>query len=93
MFLSLGVYWAAFGWKFALGLVISIYVHEMGQRRSVLRGGSAFRATAPMFIPGVGRGRAALQQNPANPVENSRIGLAGPLLGGWERPSRLCAFT
>src|SRR5262249_41041970 len=26
MFLSLGVYWTAFGWKFALGLVASIYV-------------------------------------------------------------------
>jgi len=30
MLLSLGVYWTAFGWKFALGLVLSIYVHEMG---------------------------------------------------------------
>ncbi len=30
MILSLGVYWTAWGWKFALGLVVSIYVHEMG---------------------------------------------------------------
>jgi len=30
MLISLGVYWTAWGWKFALGLVLSIYVHEMG---------------------------------------------------------------
>jgi hypothetical protein len=30
MLLSLGVYWTAWGWKFAAGLVISIYIHEMG---------------------------------------------------------------
>src|SRR5207253_6984080 len=30
MILSMGVYWSAYGWKFAVGLVISIYIHEMG---------------------------------------------------------------
>jgi len=30
MLLSLGVYWAAWGWMFGLGIVLSIYVHEMG---------------------------------------------------------------
>ncbi|MGZ8900534.1 MAG: site-2 protease family protein, partial [Limisphaerales bacterium] len=30
MLLSLGVYWSIWGWKFALGIVLSIYVHEMG---------------------------------------------------------------
>lgn len=29
MLLSVGVYWAAWGWKFAVGVVASIYVHEM----------------------------------------------------------------
>ena len=28
MLASLGVYWAVWGWKFALGLVLSIYIHE-----------------------------------------------------------------
>ena len=27
---SVGVYWTIWGWRFALGLVASIYVHEMG---------------------------------------------------------------
>src|SRR5262249_5364647 len=30
MLLSLGVYWTVFGWRFALGLVLCIYVHEIG---------------------------------------------------------------
>ncbi len=78
MFLSLGVYWTAFGWKFAAGLVVSIYIHEMGHVAALSRYG--FRATAPMFIPGVGA-VVRLQQHPANPVENARIGLAGPIWG------------
>jgi Zn-dependent protease len=78
MFLSLGVYWTAFGWKFALGLVASIYVHEMGHVAALRRYG--FRATAPMFIPGLGA-LIRLQQHPVNPVENARIGLAGPIWG------------
>lgn len=78
MFLSLGVYWTAFGWKFALGLVVSIYVHEMGHVAALRRLG--FRSTAPMFIPGVGA-IVRLQQHPVNPVENARIGLAGPIWG------------
>src|SRR5262249_52279128 len=45
MLLSLGVYWTAWGWKFALGLVLSIYAHEMGHVIALRRYG--FKATAP----------------------------------------------
>ena len=89
MFLSLGVYWTAFGWKFALGLVLSIYVHEMGHVAALGRFG--FRATAPMFIPGVGA-VVRLQQHPVNPVENSRIGLAGPIWGLGAALATLLAY-
>jgi Zn-dependent protease len=78
MFLSLGVYWAAWGWKFALGLVLSIYVHEMGHVFELRRYG--FKATAPMFIPGLGA-LIRLQQHTTNPREDARIGLAGPIWG------------
>src|SRR5207244_236510 len=30
MIASFGVYWTLWGWKFAAGFVLSIYVHEMG---------------------------------------------------------------
>jgi Zn-dependent protease len=78
MFLSLGVYWAAWGWKFALGLVLSIYVHEMGHVAALRRLG--FKATAPMFIPGLGA-LIRLKQHTTNPHEDARIGLAGPIWG------------
>lgn len=89
MFLSLGVYWTAYGWKFALGLVVSIYIHEMGHVAALRRFG--FRAAAPMFIPGVGA-IVRLQQHPVNPIENSRIGLAGPIWGLGAALVALCVY-
>jgi hypothetical protein len=44
MILSFGVYWAAWGWKFAAGLVVSIYIHEMGHGALLRRYG--IKATA-----------------------------------------------
>jgi Zn-dependent protease len=78
MLLSLGVYWTVWGWKFALGLVLSIYVHEMGHVIALNRYG--FKATAPTFIPGLGA-LIRLKQHPANPHEDAAIGLAGPIYG------------
>ncbi len=78
MFASLGVYWAIYGWRFALGIVISIYIHEMGHVQALRRYGVA--ASAPMFIPGFGafiRLRAAH----LTPEQDARTGLAGPLYG------------
>lgn len=75
---SVGVYWTIWGWRFALGLVASIYVHEMGHVFALRRFGIA--ASAPMFIPGIGAFIRA-KQVPATPRENARIGLAGPLFG------------
>lgn len=78
MFLSLGVYWTAWGWKFALGVIVSIYVHEMGHVSALKRYG--IRASAPTFIPGFGA-LVRLKQMPTNPRENARIGLSGPAWG------------
>lgn len=78
MLASLGVYWTAWGWKFALGLVLSIYVHEMGHVFALQRYG--FKASAPMFIPGLGA-LIRLQQKVVNAKEDAAIGLAGPIYG------------
>jgi len=78
MLLFLGVYWSIWGWKFALGFVISIYIHEMGHIWMLNRYG--IRATAPMFIPGFGA-LVRLQQYPVTVIEDARVGLAGPLWG------------
>jgi Zn-dependent protease len=75
---SFGVYWTVWGWRFALGVVVSIYVHEMGHVFALSRYG--IKASAPMFVPGIGafvRG----ESYPADPREDARVGLAGPLWG------------
>ena len=78
MLASLGVYWAMYGWAFALGLIVSIYIHEMGHVAAIRRYG--FPASAPMFIPGFG---AFIQLRGIRlpPIPEARVGLAGPLYG------------
>lgn len=78
IFLSLGVYWSLFGWPLAAGLLFCIYLHEMGHVFELTRLG--IKASAPMFIPGFGA-FVRLHENPANPVENARVGLGGPVWG------------
>ena len=104
MLLSAGLYWTLWGWKFAVGLVVAIYIHEMGHVAALRRLG--IRATAPMFIPGLGA-VIRLKQYPANPREDARVGLAGPIWGvgsviaayglhlatGWESLAAIARFA
>lgn len=77
MLLSLGVYWQIYGWKFALGIILSIYIHEMGHVAELRKFG--IPATAPMFIPGFG---ALIRSQRAPTVgAQARVGLAGPIWG------------
>jgi len=73
-----GVYWTIYGWKFAAGFVIGIYIHEMGHVWMLRQYG--LRASAPMFIPGFGA-FVSLYQSPLDVSQDARIGLAGPLWG------------
>ncbi len=78
MFVSLGIYWAAYGWVFAFGLVVSVYIHEMGHVIELRKYG--IPAGAPVFIPFIG---AIIQLRGVNlpPIQDARIGLAGPIYG------------
>jgi len=78
MLLAFGVYWTAWGMWFALGFVLSIYVHEMGHVAALRRFG--LEATAPMFVPGLGA-FIRLRGRQLSPYQNARIGLAGPVWG------------
>lgn len=78
MLASFWVYWQFFGWQFAAGLVISIYIHEMGHVIALQRYG--IPATAPMFIPGLGA-LIRLKSYPHSDREAARTGLAGPVAG------------
>lgn len=78
MLAAMGVYWTIWGWKFAVGFVLQIYVHEMGHVAALVRLG--IKASAPMFIPGIGA-VVRMDQYPASPREDARVGLAGPIWG------------
>jgi len=87
MLLSFAVYWTAWGWRFAAGLLVSMYVHEIGHVAALQRLG--IRATAPMFVPGLGA-FVRLEQYPADAHEDARVGLAGPV---WGLGAALVAFA
>jgi Zn-dependent protease len=78
MLASFGLYWSEWGWRFAAGLIASMYVHEMGHVDRLRRFGIG--ASAPMFIPGFGAMVRATQR-PVDAREDARVGLAGPLWG------------
>jgi hypothetical protein len=86
---AFGVYWTVWGWKFALGLVASMYVHDMGHVFALRRYG--IRATAPMFVPGLGA-FVCMEQYPKSQREDARVGLAGSdvgtVRGGGDSPRR-----
>ena len=86
MFAFFGVYWSIYGWPLALGLVLSIYIHEMGHVAMLRRLG--IDAGAPMFIPGVGA-FVMLKQHIGDPLTDAKIGLAGPV---WGLGAALAAF-
>jgi Zn-dependent protease len=73
-----GVYWALYGWTFAVGMVFSIYIHEMGHVLMLRQYG--IPASAPMFIPGFGA-FIRLKQLRLTPIQDNSVGLAGPIYG------------
>jgi Zn-dependent protease len=73
-----GVYMTELGWKFAAGVVLSIYLHELGHVFALRRAG--IHASAPMFIPGVGA-FVRMHSAPKNARTDAAVGLAGPAAG------------
>ncbi len=75
---SVAAYSLFFGWWFAVGFVVLLFVHEMGHVIALRREG--IRASAPMFVPFMG---AAIftKSLGENALAEARVGLAGPILG------------
>ncbi len=78
MFISIVAYGLAFGWPFAIGFVLLLFVHEMGHVIQLRREG--VEASAPVFIPFVGAVISAKSLGKDAAAE-ARVGLAGPVLG------------
>ncbi len=75
---SMAAYSLLFGWPFAVGFVVLLFVHEMGHVIQLRREG--IKASTPMFIPFLG---AAIFSRSLgdNALAEARVGLAGPILG------------
>jgi Zn-dependent protease len=78
MLVSIGAYALIWGWKFAVGFVLLLFVHEMGHVIQLRREGVP--ATAPMFIPFLGA-VVGMKRLPDDAAAEARVGLAGPILG------------
>jgi Zn-dependent protease len=78
MLISVAAYSLLFGWDFAAGLVLLIFVHEMGHVIQLRREG--IRASAPTFVPFLGAVITSRSLGD-NALAEARVGLAGPILG------------
>ncbi len=78
MLVSIAAYALLWGWQFGVGLVLLLFVHEIGHVIQLRREG--IEASAPMFIPFLGAVVAAKSLGDDAAAE-ARVGLAGPILG------------
>lgn len=78
MLVSVGAYTLFWGWKFAVGFVLLLLVHELGHVIEAKRQG--IETSAPIFIPFLG---AAIipKEAFANAWAEAKVALAGPILG------------
>jgi Zn-dependent protease len=77
IFVAFGGYALIWGWKFALGVIVLIFVHELGHFIEAKREG--LNPSWPVFIPFLG---AYVKHTRGNPWQTARVAIAGPILGG-----------
>ena len=78
MLVSVGAYALLWGWKFAVGFVLLLLVHEMGHVFELRRQGVP--ASAPLFIPFLGA-VVGMKKMPDDAWKEAQVALAGPILG------------
>ncbi|MFL5954840.1 MAG: site-2 protease family protein [Gaiellaceae bacterium] len=77
IFIAVAAYALIFGWKFAVGFVALIFIHEAGHYIEAKREGLSPKL--PVFIPFLG---AYVQYTRGHPWQTVRVAIAGPILGG-----------
>jgi Zn-dependent protease len=78
MLVSVAAYALIWGWRFAVGFVALLFVHEMGHVIQMKREG--VKVSGMLFIPFLGAAVGARSMG-GNALAEARIGLAGPVLG------------
>jgi Zn-dependent protease len=78
MLVSIAAYAWIWGWKFAVGFVLLLLVHELGHVLELRRQG--IPASAPLFIPFLGA-VVGMKRMPHDVWREAQVALAGPILG------------
>ncbi|MEJ2142455.1 MAG: site-2 protease family protein [Gammaproteobacteria bacterium] len=78
MLLSVFAYSLLFGWRYAVGFVVLIFIHEMGHYIAARQRG--LNVSLPAFIPFVGAW-IQLKELPHSVETEAYVGLAGPYAG------------
>jgi Zn-dependent protease len=78
MLLSVAVYATIYGWRYAVGLIALIFVHELGHYIAARQQG--LNVGAPTFIPFVGAW-IQLKEQPKSVKVEAYVAAAGPFLG------------
>lgn len=77
IFIAVGAYALIWGWKFGVGIVALILLHELGHYLEAKREG--LNPKLPVFIPFLG---AYVQYTRGHPWQTARVAIAGPIFGG-----------
>jgi Zn-dependent protease len=76
--LSIAIYSLIFGWQFAVGLVLLLFIHEMGHALVMKLKGIPVGGL--IFIPMLGAA-VLMRQMPKNAQDEAEVGIAGPIAG------------
>ena len=78
MLVSVAAYALIWGWRFAVGFVALLFIHEMGHYIQLRREG--VKPSGMVFIPFLGAAVGARSLG-GSALAEARVGLAGPILG------------
>lgn len=79
MLLMIWIYSQFYGWPLAVGVILLLFVHEMGHYTAAKALG--IPVSAPLFIPFLGA-TIVMRQNPRDAWTEALMAYAGPLAGG-----------
>jgi len=78
MMLMIVTYTYIYGWKYAIGIVLLLFIHEMGHLTASRRLG--IDTSLPMFIPFIGA-IIQMREAPKDAKTESIVGISGPIFG------------
>jgi Zn-dependent protease len=76
IFIAVGAYALIWGWKFGVGVVLLLLLHETGHYIEAKREG--LNPRLPVFVPFLG---AYVRYTRGHPWQTARVAIAGPILG------------